>query len=198
MWHHDVSFMQKKAELYFLEIKPNSTWLKYLQVKRWTNRWFGLTAFFSFFRLKVKCGGGKQNTSGNSQYWTVVLSQAPVQPVQLASWEFYFPGHWKVEPVIVLMGKIELQLLRSLLAEKYLGPQRLFSMKKNLWLPLWTKQNQATSYQTGPSMWRWCTVSDKTVWSDGFLTPKYVGEFPCWDRHGQKHTNVEQKGQLVT
>lgn len=42
---------------------------------------------FFFFRLKVKCGGGKQNTSRNSQYCTVVLrGRPPEQPVQLASW----------------------------------------------------------------------------------------------------------------
>lgn len=50
--------------------------------------------------------------------------------MQFASWWFCFPGHWKVEPVMVLLGKTELQLLRSLSTEKYLGPHKLLSIKK--------------------------------------------------------------------
>lgn len=59
-------------------------------------------------------------------------SQGPEQLVQFASWWFYLPGHWKVEPVMVLLGKMELQPLRSLSAERYLGPHGLLSIKKNL------------------------------------------------------------------
>lgn len=47
----------------------------------------GSQRFLCVFRLKVKRGGGKQNTSRNSQYCTVVLrGRPPEQPVQLASW----------------------------------------------------------------------------------------------------------------
>lgn len=55
-------------------------------------------------------------------------SQGPEQLVQFASWWFHLPGHWKVEPDMVLLGKIELQLPRSVSAKRYLGPHGLLSI----------------------------------------------------------------------
>lgn len=57
-------------------------------------------------------------------------SRPPEQLVQFASRWFHLPGHWKVEPDMVLLGKIELQLPRSVSAKRYLGPHGLLSIKK--------------------------------------------------------------------
>lgn len=96
MWHHNVSFMQKKKNR--PRFSGNKTQqhmirVKHLQMKRWMNLWFGLTAFFFFFFcLEVKCGGGKRNLSRNSQYWTMVIrAQATEQPAPVTSSIFRTP-----------------------------------------------------------------------------------------------------------
>lgn len=139
---------RKKAELYFLrknliahdqgKVFPNEKVNK--QVIR-THIFFFLFVIKSNMAVVNKTSRGPHSSEPRSSE-----SRPPEQLVQFASWWFCFPGHWKVEPVMVLLGKTELQLLRSLSTEKYLGPHSLLSIKKKPKPPLtpvMNKQNQA-------------------------------------------------------